>query len=109
METELADHASMHINQVKHNQVDDKLGKLVSQLVSADAKAEAACTAAKMADSVAKQKMADSEARQALMLLASPWNWHRTTSGSLKGQYHKIIFTRFLSSIISFFLTRGTL
>jgi hypothetical protein len=35
--------------------VDDKLDKLASQLVSADARAEAAHTAAKMADSLARK------------------------------------------------------
>ncbi len=38
MEIEVAGHANMQADQVKHNQqTDDKLGKLGSQLVSADA------------------------------------------------------------------------
>jgi hypothetical protein len=56
METEKAGHPQINVNQVKHNRgVDDKLDKLGSQLVSADAKAEAAQTAAKMADSLARK------------------------------------------------------
>ncbi len=56
MEIELAGHVSMYVDQVKHNQqTDDELGKLGSQLGSADAKVEASPAAAKLTNSLARQ------------------------------------------------------